>query len=485
MRACTESTQDTWKLDAVQQPAPPSSLVAVAIAQAAVAYALPSTGLVSIGRGPDVMFQIDDRSISRTHAILQLGPQLAIKDLGSANGVRISGRRIEAHTWEHLELDDQIMLGQATVVLMPQSWLQGTHVSGTTKPEASSAPWRRVVAGPVEETKDLSRPVIADPAMLRLHAMASRAAATDITVLLLGETGTGKEIFAEAIHRSSPRSGKPFYRIHCAAVPETLLESELFGHEKGAFTGATSAKIGLFEAADGGTVFLDEIGDMPLSLQAKLLRVLEDRKVTRLGSVKPKPIDVRFIAATNRNLAHESKAGTFRSDLYYRLNGFCIKIPALRDRQAEIGPLAELFLRSGSAGSHTVPRLTSDALALLQRQRWPGNIRELRNLIARALILANGSEHITSAHLLEGQAADESCLEPRSPSTATADELRGSFAERETIVEALARCGGNQSAAAKLLGVSRKVLIARINAFGLPRPHRCRTHIDQSIGLSA
>jgi len=339
---------------------------------------------------------------------------------------------------------------------------------------ASGAPEPRRTSADAVVAASSSTPVIADPVMRRLHRMAEQAAATDISVLLLGESGSGKEILAEAVHRHSPRCGRPFLRVHCAAVPENLLESELFGHEKGAFSGATHTKAGLLEAADGGTVFLDEIGDMPLSLQPKLLRVLEDHQVLRLGSLHPRSVDVRFVAATNRNLEEDSRLGRFRLDLYYRLNGFCLELPPLRQRIADIEPLAHLFLRRATESMRRASGiiLTRDALDLLVRYSWPGNVRELRNVIERAVILAGDGTMITPEHLplaliiggIDGPMAGLPAggdLEP-GPSAP--------LSERDRIVEALARCGGNQSAAAKLLGMSRNWLIARVRTYGLPRP---------------
>jgi len=349
-----------------------------------------------------------------------------------------------------------------------------THVAKTTpstgtgsRPPANDAAWSKL-------------PVVADAAMVRVHRMAARAAATDITVLLLGESGTGKEILAEAVHRNSSRRDRPFLRIHCAAVPEHLLESELFGHEKGSFSGATQTKPGLLETAEGGTVLLDEIGDMPLSLQPKLLRVLEDHQVMRLGSLRNRSVDVRFVAATNRNLEEDARRGTFRLDLYYRLNGFCIELPPLRDRLGDIEPLTELFLRrAADATGLAAPRLSSESLALLLRYSWPGNVRELRNVIERAVILASDTAEITPDHL-PGHLLDD-VAPPAIPSAALDDEpspvLAVSGGERDRIIDALARCGGNQSAAAKLLGMSRNALIKRVRTYGLPRPQDARRQL--------
>ncbi len=308
-------------------------------------------------------------------------------------------------------------------------------------------------------------PVVADPAMQRVFALVDRIARGNISVLVVGETGTGKELIAEAIHQRSPRRDRPLVRVNCAALTESLLESELFGHEKGAFTGATEAKAGLLEAAEGGTVFLDEVGELSLSTQAKLLRVIEEQAVRRVGSVKVRPIDVRFVAATNRNLETEVAAGRFRQDLFYRL-GVTIVVPPLRERPADIEPLAASFAERSAAALGRAPvRLSAAALNELRRYAWPGNIRELRNLVERAVLLCEGDE-LGLEHLpLEKMRAPvvTQVPPPFEPAPLVSDE-------KERILEALARCGGNQSRAAKLLGISRRTLLYRLDAYGLPRP---------------
>jgi two-component system response regulator AtoC len=247
-------------------------------------------------------------------------------------------------------------------------------------------------------------PVLKSETMRKLYRLAERAAAGPtahglINVLILGETGAGKEVLAEWIHQHSPRANGPLVCINCAAISESLLESELFGHEKGAFTGATQTKPGLLEAAGGGTVFLDEIGDMPSGLQTKLLRALENREVTRVGAVASRPIDVRFMAATNQELESAVEAKKFRQDLYFRLNGISLTIPPLRDRPEEIEPLVHRFITAATAAAkRRAPRLSAEALEMLAGYAWPGNIRELRNVIERALVLCEGAE-ITLEHL--------------------------------------------------------------------------------------
>jgi DNA-binding NtrC family response regulator len=308
----------------------------------------------------------------------------------------------------------------------------------------------------------------AHPAMARLEALVARVAPGNINVLLLGETGVGKEVLAERIHALSPRGKRALLRLHCAALSESLLESELFGHERGAFTGAVKTKRGLLETADGGTIFLDEIGELPLSIQVKLLRVIEERKVLRVGGLTAQSIDVRFIAATNRNLEAEVARGAFRQDLYYRLNGISLVIPPLRERAAEIAPLAAQFIGNASAAAGRAALTLSPAAAALLRARdWPGNIRELRNVCERAVLLCPG-QVIEPEHLSLLPDAATPAPPSSAPTALTADAQR----QRDEIVDALARCAGNQSRAAKLLGISRKTLVARLDAYALPRPRK-------------
>ncbi|MBI2395963.1 MAG: sigma-54-dependent Fis family transcriptional regulator [Deltaproteobacteria bacterium] len=343
--------------------------------------------------------------------------------------------------------------------------------------------------------------------MQRLYALAERIADSTISVLVLGETGVGKEVLAETIHRLSPRRNAPFVKLNCAAFTETLLESELFGHERGAFTGAVAQKPGLLESADGGTVFLDEVGELGASTQVKLLRVLEDRKVQRVGSLKPKEIDVRFVAATNRDLEAEVFAGTFREDLFFRLNGIPLVIPPLRERPVEIEPLARALVthlcrRSG----RREPDITHQALDVLLRYSWPGNIRELRNVMERAVLLC-GSDPIAPEHLpvekmvstlparsfasMRPPAPRVAPAPPKSrppdfeatlpvprptvpPTTDNALKSGVELIERDLIVRALEQCAGNQTHAARLLGISRRTLVSRLEQYNLPRPRKPR-----------
>jgi DNA-binding NtrC family response regulator len=315
--------------------------------------------------------------------------------------------------------------------------------------------------------------VVADAVTHELFRLAERIALGDISVLLVGETGVGKEVVAEEIYRRSPRAGRPFLRLNCGALSESLLESELFGHERGAFTSAVATKPGLLETANGGVVLLDEIGEMPMNLQVKLLRVLEDKEVRRLGGVRSQPLNLRFIAATNRDLEKHAARGLFRQDLYYRLAGTTLEVPPLRRRPGDIGPLVHTFLaqaaRSAARNAGAPPMISPDAMSLLRAYRWPGNIRELRNVIESAVLLA-GNMMITPAHLpLERmQSAGRASIDSEEPT-----DREPFFDEsRQTIVEVLNACGGNQSRAARRLGMSRGALIRRLERYGVVRPRK-------------
>ena len=338
--------------------------------------------------------------------------------------------------------------------------------------------------------------VVEDPRMRRVYGLASSAARGAISVIVLGETGVGKDVMAQEIHRMSPRAKAPFVAINCAAVSEGLLESELFGHEKGAFTGATETKAGLLESAPGGTVFLDEIGDMPPKLQATLLRVIQTRQVQRVGSVKTRPIDVRFIAATHRDLEAEIGAGRFRQDLYYRLNGITLTIPPLRERRSEILPLVRSFLTqfAREMGDRPAPEVSPEAARLLEAYSWRGNVREVRNVVERALLLCEGSEILPEHLPIESMAANAISfanvpapgMTPPPPTPAAfpaAAPVPADFArptapmnaaedEKERILRVLAECAGSQTRAAKVLGIARSTLIARLDEYGVPRPRK-------------
>lgn len=295
------------------------------------------------------------------------------------------------------------------------------------------------------------------PAMRKVLELIDKVAPTDATVLVLGESGTGKELVARRIHHTSPRRDKPLVAVHCATFPENLLESELFGYERGAFTGATRRKVGHFEYADGGTIFLDEVGELPASVQAKLLRFLQERQFTRLGGVEPVRVDVRVIAATNRDLEREVREGRFREDLFYRLNVFPIELPPLRERKEDIPLLVEHFLRQRNRPPDVV---SPEAMEALLAYDWPGNVRELENVIERALILA-GEGRITPDLLPFGRPKPGAKVE-------LPDEgVNLEEVERELIIQALEKAGWNKAKAAKLLGITRRRLYSRMEALGI------------------
>jgi two-component system response regulator AtoC len=323
-----------------------------------------------------------------------------------------------------------------------------------------------------------------------VRALIAQVAASDVSVLIYGETGVGKELCAEMLHRQSKRANKPFVKLNCSTITESLIESELFGHQKGAFTGATSSTVGLLEAGEGGTVFLDEIGELPLPAQAKLLRVLEERVVRRVGSTVGRMLDIRFVCATNRLLPDEVDAGRFRRDLYYRINGVTVTIPPLRERTGEIAGLARAFAARPRA-TGAVPSLDDDVIAALARHQWPGNVRELRNTIERAVLFAGGGpikpEHLTLVEMspprrssvptmpMERISSNEitiggAGMPPVSADTRLADSIAD--VERRRILDAMEKCGGNQTRAARMLGISRNTLLARLDAYGLPRPRK-------------
>ena len=316
-------------------------------------------------------------------------------------------------------------------------------------------------------------PIVASPAMIELYRLVDRVAASDINVLIHGETGAGKEAVAAALHQRSPRSEERYLCINCASFSETLLESELFGHEKGAFTGATQAKLGLLEAAGAGTVFLDEIGEMTSSLQARLLRALEAREILRVGGTEPRKLRARFVAATNRDLEEEIAAGSFRQDLYFRLNGITLTVPPLRERREEIDLLARLFLeRAARQSGRSAPALDPPALELLRFYAWPGNVRELKNVMERAQLLCTGSV-ITDEHLPRDKMRPRSAppLEPpASPPDPRNLRQRHRELERSAIEDALARCAGNQTRAAELLNIPRRTFCNRLKEYGIGRP---------------
>jgi DNA-binding NtrC family response regulator len=421
----------------------------------AATYELPAQGTLYIGRAPTCAIRIDHASVSRQHAAIHVADGIYVEDFGSSNGTRVSGRRLEPKKRELLPHGSLIEVGLATAVIQA----------------SASIPTQLHPARPAAASPD---PGVTPPTMDRLEELVSLVAPARISVILLGETGVGKEVMAERLHALSPRAAHLLVRVNCAALPEPLLESELFGHERGAFTGALARKVGLIEAADGGTLFLDEVAELPLAIQAKLLRVLESREVSPLGGVASKPVDVRFIAATNGDLDASVARGAFRRDLYYRLQGITLRIPPLRDRRGEIPGLVRAFVAHFSrAAGHAEPPVSPGAMKRLVGADWPGNIRELRNVVERAVVLSAGKT-IDVPHL-EGMpmaAAQKPGAPPTPPARSTDLKAEVEALERQRIIDALQQSGGNQTEAAKLLGISRRMMLGRLDAYGLPRPRK-------------
>ncbi len=434
---------------------------------------------LTIGRATTCDIVVNDDSVSRRHAAFHRRPTVTVEDLGGTNGVFISGQRIEPAARVPLAAQAIVEIGHTFVRLS-----DGT--AADTRPAASPA------------FDGYGEP------MQRLERLLAIVAGGDVSVILTGETGVGKDVHAEKLHRMSPRADKPFVAVNCAALAEHLVESELFGHERGAFTGAHQAKVGLLEAAQGGTVFLDEIGELPLSLQAKLLRALEKKEVVPVGATKPRRFEARFVSATHRDLEAAVHDGTFRMDLFFRLNGIMVEIPPLRERREEIPELASLFAEEAARRMNkSVPTLSPQATARLLEHPFPGNVRELKNIVERAVLLCQtGTIDVADFHFFSRSSgsllaeapqpstptmASTMPMPPRpanmpTPSTAPlplpppsqsndddeaplSQDLRAY--ERKRIEDALTRSLGNQTRAAELLGVTRRTLIYRMGLCGI------------------
>jgi two-component system, NtrC family, response regulator AtoC len=524
-------------------------------------HALPRSGEIVIGRGDDAGIRVDHATVSRRHVTLLLGSEVRVVDHGSFNGTKIGGMKIAPNVPLPVALSTIVELGETMIVVQ----VEGAAPVTASRSVSSAAPRPDVSA-----------------CMQHLFRLVENVAQSNITVIVRGETGAGKEVISEEIHRRSARASGPLVKLNCAALPEHLLEGELFGYERGAFTGASQAKAGLIESADGGTLFLDEIGEMPLATQAKLLRVVESREVMRLGSLRPKTVDVRFVAATHRDLEDMVVRGQLRQDLYYRLAGVSLVVPPLRERVEEIPRLAEEFVARFCADARRpkIP-ISGDAMRVLKGYAWPGNVRELRNVIERAVVFCKGiaiaPEHLglpldrlsrppgrlsapsaappmvapppafaatayapasspppayqpasapppaypASAppaaygpppgsmrpspsaevelgatafdphHVASGvpsggyggHDAQSSAGRPTAPSpppgggtmafgsaATLPDEMEA--LERQRILDALAKCGGNQTQAAEMLGISRRTLLRRLDEYAVPRPRK-------------
>ena len=338
-----------------------------------------------------------------------------------------------------------------------------------------------LIAAVLEAVAEESHEIIfRDPAMVKVLSLADRVAPSEASVLISGDSGTGKELLARYIHRKSKRSAQRFVAVNCAAIPENLLESELFGHEKGAFTGAVARRIGKFEEASGGTLLLDEISEMDMRMQAKLLRAVQEREVDRVGGTSPVKIDVRLVATTNRNITEEVAKGNFREDLYYRLNVFSLALPTLRQRPADLEALTEHFMQKYSEANGLAARpLSREAYAKLTAHHWRGNVRELENTIHRAVLLSQGEEIESDAILLTGISAAENGGDDAAEAFAAADAARGlvgrtvADVERGLIIDTLKHCLGNRTHAANILGISIRTLRNKLKLYsqeGVPVP---------------
>jgi two-component system response regulator AtoC len=449
------------------RPGLPRASLLVVLAGSSSRVWLPDDRPFVIGRDADVDLQLAGGGVSRRHAQVTraAGGRVRLEDLGSRNGTWVDGQRLTAP--RELAVGDEISIGEASLVFH----LDEVHGARVTDPlDAPAPPTRLEMDGRVV--------LIVDPAMRRTYELLQRLARSALPVLITGETGTGKENAAYAVQHHSPRRGRPFLAVNCAAIAESLVESELFGHERGAFSGAVRSKTGLFEAASGGTLFLDEIGELPQAAQAKLLRALETQRILPVGAVQERSVDIRLVAATHRDLHAEVAAGRFRQDLLFRLSAATVHVPPLHMRTREIPALFAAFLADACAklgrSPLTVPALT---LQLLVGHRWPGNVRELRNLADYLAAVVTGDRvdprdlpaalQGPLAPILAPAAAKPEPSAPPAGVRPLAEEVRE--LERTRIVAALAQAGGVQKKAAELLGVPLRTFMDKLKHHGLRR----------------
>jgi transcriptional regulator with GAF, ATPase, and Fis domain len=424
-------------------------------------FPLPTTGTVVIGRSEAAHLRIDDASVSRQHARIELDADgVTLLDLGSHNGTFVNKVRITGR-WP-LQPNDAITIHKTTLVL--HAALDDGPAPPARHPEGSGRT-SISVAG--------QRVIVADPAVSRIYGLVEKLAPVDIPVLITGETGCGKELIATAIHAQSPRASRPLVSLNCAALHDSLVESELFGHERGSFSGAIASRAGVIEAASGSTLFLDEVGELAPVVQAKLLRVLEVQRVTRVGDTREREVDVRLIAATNRDLEADVAEGRFRRDLFFRLSAASLHLPPLRARPRELPLLANAFLEDACRRTGRTMHISDAAIAVLRSHPWPGNIRELKNLM-QYLAATLAVDVVKAEHVLErtGRAQAQATIrsEPlTSPDVRQfrplADELRE--LEMTRIREALEATGGNQTRAAQLLAMPVRTFFEKAKQFGL------------------
>ena len=434
-------------------------------------HALPASGKVTIGRLQECEIWVDHPSVSRKHAELLLGPQLRVVDLGSFNGTRVGGVRIAPNEPTVVPPRSVVEIGSTFMVVEGPS-------GGGAREDAAPGTLRPPAMG--QQDAEL---VVADERMAQLHRLLRAVAQGTISVVLLGETGVGKEVIAQSIHRYSPRASRPFVSINCAAIPEALLESELFGHERGAFTGAVREKAGLSRRPTGGRSSSTRWARCRCPRRRSSCGPSRHRQIVRVGGVRPRPVDVRFVSATNRDLEQLIAARAFRRDLFFRLNGISVHVPPLRERLGELEGLARRFLAefAVSLGRRPLP-LSSEALVAAARPRLARQrARAAQRGRARRAPLP-GRRDPRRAPLARG-ARRERCSVPRArrapPSgDAPPESVRGGLSEelqateRRRILEALEQCAGNQTRAAEMLGISRRSLIHRLETYGVPRPRK-------------
>jgi len=393
-------------------------------------------GVLTLGKDEESTLYLSDPTVSRSHAeISHTSEGFLLQDLGSTNGTFLDGVRV-----------DRAYLKDGVTITVGETHIDFRVHRETLTPKATSkTQWGEMVG----ESK----------AMREAFSLLERLAVSDVTVLVDGETGTGKELAARALHSQGSRSGKPFVIFDCSTVPSELMESELFGYEKGAFTGADEARSGSVEQAEGGTLFLDEIGELPLPLQAKLLRLLDRREFKRIGSTAHQQTDIRFVAATNRDLEEQTLEGTFRQDLFFRVSAARVKLTPLRERPEDIKTLAKHFLRELENRTGSEVNLHKFAVDLLSKHPWPGNARELKNVLE------------TAAALCQGDLIGPEDLPALSTSSDTPGEEMGSIrdAEARAISEALEKAGGNKRKAARLLGIAPSTLYAKMKEYEIKK----------------
>jgi len=442
----------------------------------------------TIGRDASSQLSIPDHLISRRHCAVELSAdRCTLRDLGSSNGTYVNGMPVRERTLTH---GDRIRAGDSVLLFLKAGADSSESLPGAESLRAADDRTQRIARvdandRPPDPSSDAPEAIVAEVLAgrmtLQAHDMVGesapmravyecirKVAPRDSTVLICGETGTGKELAARAVHQNSPRSSRPFVAVNCAALTESLLESELFGHEKGAFTGAVVLKKGKFEVADGGTIFLDEVGELAPALQAKLLRALQHHEFERVGGTRAISVNVRLIAATNQDLQAAVAAGRFRQDLWYRLNVVGVTMPPLRARRADIPMLAAHF--AAKYGRGRAIELSRDALDALRAYDWPGNVRELENAVERAVVLGY-SDRIVADDLPETVLESSSAARPRE---GTAYHQTVLDVKRRLILDAIERSGGNYTAAARLLGINPTYLHRLVNNLQLrdtPAPH--------------